>query len=102
GTVNQVKVTGLTFLVTAENGGDFTEFNVPVKITIGSGKSKITKTATIDQIAKGEQQTVEISGFENDTPQFGKALPMKVRVEAVPGGRTTSNNTQTYQITFSL
>ena len=63
GTVNQVKITGLTFLVTATNGGDFTEFDVPVKITIGTGDSKIVKTATIAQIAKGQQQTVEITGF---------------------------------------
>jgi len=102
GTVNQVKVTGLTFLVTATNGGDFTEFDVPVKVTIGSGDTQIKKSAVITQIAKGEKQTVEISGFENDTPQFGKALTMTVKVEPVAGERITSNNTQTYQITFSL
>jgi hypothetical protein len=102
GTVNQVKITGLTFLVTATNGGDFTEFNVGVKVTIGSGDTKIVKTATIDQIGKGQQQTVEISNFQNDNPQFGKQLPMTVTVEPVPGERTASNNTQTYQITFSL
>ena len=102
GTVNKVNITGLTFLVTATNGGDFTEFDVPVTITIGTGDSKIVKSATIAQIAKGQQQTVEITGFNNDTPQFGKALSMKVEVAPVPGERTASNNTQTYQITFSL
>ena len=40
GTVNQVKATGLTFLVTATNGGDFTEFDVPVKVTIGTGDTR--------------------------------------------------------------
>jgi hypothetical protein len=98
-----VKATGLSFLVTATNGGNFTEFNVPVKITIGSGTTKIVKTATISTIAKGQSQTVTITGFSTGSNlQFGKPVTMKVEVVPVPGEHTTSNNIQTFQITFSL
>jgi hypothetical protein len=103
GTVNKVKASGLTFLITATNGGNFTEFNIPVKLTIGSGKNKLVKTATINQIAKGAQETVSITGFGSGTPlPFGAAVKMTVLVTPVPGERTASNNSQTFQITFSL
>jgi hypothetical protein len=102
GTVNTVKVHGMSFLVSATNGGDFTEYNIPVKLTIGTGKNAVTKTATIKQINKGQQQTVTIDGFESTTLQFDKAVPLTVRVTPVPGERTASNNSQTFQVIFSL
>jgi hypothetical protein len=99
-----VKAAGLTFLVTATNGGNFTEFNVQVKITIGSGSTAIVKTGTIAQIQKGASETVSIGGFNSGSnlPEFGKTIDMKVEVVPVPGERTASNNTQTYKITFTL
>jgi hypothetical protein len=102
GTVNAVKVHGMSFLITASNGGDFTEYNIPVKLTIGTGANKVTKTATISQIQKGQKQTVTISNFESTTLQFDKAVPLTVLVTPVPGERTASNNSQTYQVIFSL
>jgi hypothetical protein len=102
GTVNAVKVHGMSFLVSATNGGDFTEYNVPVKLTIGTGANQVTKTATIPKITKGQQETVSISGFESTTLPFDKAVPLKVLVSPVPGERTASNNSQTYQVIFSL
>jgi hypothetical protein len=103
GTVNKVKASGLTFLITATNGGNYTEFNIPVKVTIGSGKTKVVKTATINQIAKGAQDTVSISGFGSGAPlPFGPAVKMTVLVTPVPGERTASNNSQTFQVSFSL
>jgi len=102
GTVNTVKVHGMSFLVSATNGGDFTETDVVVKLTIGTGANQVTKTATIPQINKGEQKTVTIGGFESTTLQFDKAVPLKVVVTPVPGERTASNNSQTYQVIFSL
>jgi hypothetical protein len=102
GTVNTVKVHGMSFLVSATNGGDFTEYNIPVKLTIGTGANAVTKTATIPKINKGQQETVTISGFESTTLQFDKAVPLKVLVTPVPGERTASNNSQTYQVIFSL
>jgi hypothetical protein len=103
-TLTPVKATGLSFLVTAHNGGNFTEFNVLVKITIGSGSTAINKTGTIPQIAKGTSETVTIGNFSSGSslPQFGKPITMKVDVVPVPGEHTTSNNSQSYQITFSL
>ena len=103
GSVNTVKVQDLTFLVTATNGGNYTEYNIPVKLTIGTGKSAVVKSATIKQIDKGQPQTVEIGGFGSGTfVQFDKPLPVKVLVTPVPGEHTASNNSQTYQIIFSL
>ena len=102
GTVNAVKVQGMSFLVTASNGGDFTEYNVPVKLTIGTGSNAVTRSATITKIAKGQKQTVTIGGFSSATLQFAKQVPLKVVVTPVPGERTASNNSQTYQVIFSL
>jgi hypothetical protein len=102
GTVNTVKVHGMSFLISATNGGDFTETNVVVKLTIGTGANQVTKTATIPSIEKGQQKTITISGFESTTLQFDKAVPLKVLVTPVPGERTASNNSQTYQVIFSL
>jgi hypothetical protein len=102
GTVNAVKVHGMSFLVTATNGGDFTETNVVVKLTIGTGANKVPKTATIPEIKKGQSKTVTIGGFESTTMQFDKAVPLTVLVTPVPGERTASNNSQTYQVIFSL
>jgi hypothetical protein len=103
GTVNKVKTAGLTFLVSATNGGNYTEFNVPVKITIGTGDTKVQKTATIPQIARGATETVSITGFDSG-PQlpYGPAVKMLVVVTPVPGERTASNNRATYEISFSL
>ncbi len=102
GTVNTVKVHGMSFLISATNGGDFTETNVVVKLTIGTGANEVTKQTTIPTINKGQQKTVTISGFESTTLQFDKAVPLKVLVTPVPGERTASNNSQTYQVIFSL
>jgi hypothetical protein len=102
GTVNTVKVHGMSFLVSATNGGDFTETNVVVKLTIGTGANEVPKNATIPEIKKGEQKTVTIGGFESTTLPFDKAVALKVLVTPVPGERTASNNSQTYQVIFSL
>jgi hypothetical protein len=104
GTVNTVKATNVVFRVTVTNGGDFAEFNVNVTITIGKGANKIVKSATIDQIGPKETQTVEIKGIASGSNQiqFAQALPLTVNVQPVPGERTKSNNSATYQIIFSL
>jgi hypothetical protein len=104
GTVNTIKATDVAFRVTVTNGGDFPEFNIKVTITIGSGATKIVKSTTIDQIGSKETRTVEITGIASGSNQipFAQALPMKVQVDPVPGERTKSNNSATYQIIFSL
>jgi hypothetical protein len=103
-TVTPVKATGLTFLVTTTNGGNFSEFDVEVKITIGSGDTAIVKTGSIPEIQKGATETVSIGGFNSGSnlPEYGKTIPMKVEVVPVPGERTASNNSQTYRITFTV
>jgi hypothetical protein len=103
GSVNTVKVQNLSFLVTAHNGGNYTETNIPVSVTIGTGKSAVKKSATISSIGKGQTKTVEIGGFGSGTfVTFDKPIPVKVLVTPVPGEHTVSNNSQTYKIIFSL
>jgi hypothetical protein len=103
GSVNTVKVQNLSFLVTAQNGGNYTETNIPVTVTIGTGSSAVKKSATISTIAKGQSKTVEIGGFGSGTfVTFDKPIPVRVLVTPVPGEHTVSNNSQTYQIIFSL
>ena len=103
GSVNTVKVQNLSFLVTAHNGGNYTETDIPVTVTIGTGSSAVKKSATISTIGKGQSKTVEIGGFGSGTfVTFDKPIPVKVLVTPVPGEHTVSNNSQTYQIIFSL
>ncbi|MGZ4430085.1 MAG: hypothetical protein ACXVYV_00420 [Gaiellales bacterium] len=103
GVVNQVKVSdNLKFVITATNGGQFQEVNIPVVLTLGTGSSKVTKTATIDQIAPGATATVEITHVITGSSQLSSRTTLTVLVTPVPGERTTSNNKLTYTIAFSL
>lgn len=103
GQVNQVTAAAdLKFLISATNGGNFEELDVPVMLTLGSGKNAVTKTATIAQIEPGKTQTVEIGGIDTSSLQFDQAMKLTVTVKPVPGEHTTSNNHATYQIAFSL
>ena len=54
----------MSFLVTATNGGDFTEFNVPVKLTIGTGDNAVTRPAHPRDHRRAQSETVSIGGFE--------------------------------------
>ena len=102
GTVNTVKVHGMTFLVTATNGGDFTEFNIPVTLTLGRGTTRSRRPPRSTRSRRASRRRSRSSGFESTTLQFDKAVKLKVLVTPVPGEHTASNNSQTYQVIFSL
>ncbi len=106
GEVNQVKANSdLALVVTATNGGDFEELDVKVTATLQApGKSKVTKSATIDQVASKQKATVTITGLGADASNFNFSSDVKltVLVEPVPGERTTSNNKGVYTIAFTV
>jgi hypothetical protein len=105
GEVNQVRAsTDLTFVVTATNGGDFQEFDIPVKVTLGEGKDAITRSAKIDQIGPKQKATVSVKGITSDSSNldFGQDVKLTVLVTPVPGERTTSNNKAVYTLAFTL
>jgi len=103
GEVNQVPAaTDLVFVVSATNGGNFQEFNVPVKVTLGEGKDAPTQTANIDQIGPHESATVDVTGLTTDATSlsFGKDVKLTVLVGPVPGESNSSNNRAVYTIAF--
>lgn len=105
GEVNQVKASSdLTFVVTATNGGDFQEFDIVVKVTLGEGSSAVTRSATIDQVGPKQKATVSIKGIATDSSNldFGQDVKLTVLVTPVPGEQTTTNNKAVYTIAFTL
>lgn len=105
GEVNQVKASSdLTFVVTATNGGDFQEFDIVVKVTLGEGSSAVTRNATIDQVGPKQKATVSVKGIATDSSNldFGQDVKLTVLVTPVPGEQTTTNNKAVYTIAFTL
>ena len=103
GDVNQVPAsTDLVFVVSATNGGNFQEFNVPVTIRLGTGKDAPSKKATIDQVGPGDTATVEVTGLTTDASSldFGSDVKVTVAVGPVPGERNASNNRAVYTVAF--
>jgi hypothetical protein len=105
GEVNQVKAsTSLVFVVSALNGGNFQEFDIPVTVRLGSGDQAPKATKTIPQAGPGQTATVEITGLTADSSNipFDHNLRLTVTVGSVPGEHNTSNNQATYTIAFTL
>jgi hypothetical protein len=105
GEVNQVKATtSLVFVVSALNGGNFQEFDIPVTVRLGSGNNAPKATKTIAQVGPGQTATVEITGLTADSSNipFDHNLNLTVIVGSVPGEHNTSNNRATYTIAFTL
>jgi hypothetical protein len=88
-----------SFSVQVNNQGENDETDVPVKITIGKGSEAIDIEKNIDQIAKGQSETVEIP--LDDQPPTGQSVPITVDVGAVPGEDKTDNNKQTFSAIFT-
>jgi len=89
----------LSFSVQVINQGENDETDVPVKITIGKGAEAIQVDDNIDQIAKGQTETLEIP--LTDEPPTGQSVPITIDVEAVPGEDKTENNKQSYSAIFT-
>jgi hypothetical protein len=88
-----------SFSVQVNNQGENDESDVPVKITIGKGDEAIEIEENIDEIAKGQSETVEVP--LSDQPPTGQSVPITVDVGAVPGEDKTENNKQSYSAIFT-
>lgn len=88
-----------SFSVQVINQGENDETDVPVKITIGKGNEAIDIEENIDEIAKGQTETVEVP--LNDEPPTGQSVPITIDVGAVPGEDKTDNNKQSYSAIFT-
>ena len=99
-----VKVSSnLQFLATVENGGNFQEVGVTVRLTIDFGTgSPIKKVKQISLIQQGTRQTVTFSGFQLPTSAFGNKATIRVDVAPVPGEVFTANNSASYTVFFTL
>jgi hypothetical protein len=83
------------FIVDFQNQGDSDQFDVRVKLSVGSSKP-VTKR--VDQTTKGQQSEVVIP--LGATPPIGSPVQVTVAVEPVPGETNTSNNSQTFTVIF--
>ena len=98
----------LVFVASVKNGGNFQEVGVPVKLTlqrIGSSKPPITKTVTIQSIAKGATAQVRFSGLfasSQNAPAYSVPYKLTVRSEKVPGEHTLSNNVLSFTVLFKI
>jgi len=89
----------VSFSVQVINQGENDETDVPVKITIGKGADAVEVEDKIDQIAKGQTETLTIP--LNDEPPTGQSVPITIDLEAVPGEDKTDNNKQSYSAIFT-
>jgi hypothetical protein len=104
-TATPVKVTsGLSFVVTVENSGNFQEPNVVVNLTINAGGKPIKKQAKIPLILPAQRQTVTFTGVSGELPTtaYGNTSTIKVEVAPVAGEIYTANNSATYTVLFTL
>jgi hypothetical protein len=92
--------TDLGFAVTVENTGDSQEVQVKVTLTIQQSPSPIVQTKTIDLINPGEQKQVVFRNLGQ--VQFATKTTVKVDVAPVPHEASTSNNSASYSVIFSL
>jgi hypothetical protein len=89
----------LEFQVQVANQGENTETDVLVKVTLGRGDDAIELEETLDTIAAGETKTVSLALKEQ--PATGQNVPIRVRIEAVPGEEKTDNNEGTFSAIFT-
>jgi hypothetical protein len=87
------------FTVKLQNQGQNDETNVRVRLEITGSGAPITETKTVPQTKAGQQSTVNI-GLTKPPPR-GTVVTVKVTVLPVPGEKTTSNNSQSYQVLFT-
>jgi len=89
----------VSFSVQVINQGENDETDVPVKITIGKGADAVEVEDNIDQIAKGQTETLTIP--LKDEPPTGQSVPITIDLGAVPGEDKTDNNKQSYSAIFT-
>jgi hypothetical protein len=89
----------LAFEIQVLNQGENTETNVKVSVTVGKGGDAIKADKTVDSIAAGETQTVDIP--LTDKPATGQNVPVTIQVDAVPGETKTDNNKGDFTVIFT-
>ena len=87
------------FTVRYQNQGENNETNVKVRLRITGSGPAIVETKTIPQTTAGQTGTTTI-GLTKPPPR-GTVVTMTVEVVPVRGEKTTSNNSQTYQVLFT-
>lgn len=90
----------LTFSIEVSNQGEHTETDIPVTVTIGSGRDAIEREKVLDTIAAGETKAVEIP--LDQQPPTGQSVPVEVEIGIVPGeDESIGNNSAEYSIIFT-
>ena len=89
----------IAFDIQVVNQGDSTETDVRVTVTVGQGGDAIELEETIPEIAAGEAKPVSIPLSRQ--PPTGQNVPIKVRVEPVPGEEVTDNNEADFTVIFT-
>ncbi len=84
--------------IDVQNQGENEETNVIVSIQLSGAGTPIRLQDEISKIAAGETQKVTISLTR--TPAKGSTATLKVEVRRVPGEENTSNNRQSFTVTF--
>ena len=93
----------LVFRVMFKNAGDFQEVKVPVFLTVDVfSKPVVTKKQTVLSVDKGATATVNFGNLQLPTRAFGAQATVNVRIGAVPGETTLSNNKASYPVFFSV
>jgi hypothetical protein len=87
-----------TFTVNIENGGESTETNVKVNVTVTAGGKQYKASHSIEKAEAGKTVSVDIpvSGVP-----LGEAAKVQVEVEKVPGETNTENNKGTFLAVFA-
>ena len=107
----QNKVAGnskLVFVVQVKNSGNFTEVDVPVKLTLKRADGKgtpIVETEHIASVAKGATATVHFTGLFAATqtaPVYSNPYKMTVTSLKVPGEHNLTNNTASFTVQFYI
>jgi hypothetical protein len=84
-----------TFTLTFTNSGQNNETNVVCKVTLSN--SSVSGTATVAQTQAGQQTTCQVP--LSSAPTAGSDT-VTATVQAVPGEKNATNNTQTFPVTF--
>jgi hypothetical protein len=92
--------TDLGFSVTVQDTGDFQEVQIPITLTIEKSPKPIVQKKTIDLLNPGESKTITFNDL--GSPPFGIKTRLKIDVAPVPQEKTTTNNSATYDVVFSL
>ena len=84
-----------TFTLTFTNSGSNNETNVVCKVTVSN--SSASGSTTVPQTQAGQQTTCQVP--LSSSPKAGSSS-VTATVEPVPGEKNSSNNTQTFPVTF--